>query len=692
MLMALLVVAFSMNVTSCKDDDNDEQRRADAEVLDTQEAQTAWRWLCALTNEQTLSDNWAQKTYEPTIGVASEQNALTRLVIVSSLDEAMTDFASMADVEVSRLTSTVTVQTAGVGRLTWTPSPQGAQNLAEVEVDTKLIPQLQKIVYCTSEQTGQNGLIWDSMKGVAYYRLGDVVCDEKGYYWVCVRPSFAPDKGDSHWINVFNAAESGDYKSIPSEYVCGKYNYLEKYGFQTIKLPLKIPYSRKHIHNFTNLIWALLQPGNYHSLVGEGNGLCGFKYTYHGEKFLNDVNKFWNEKIEGFDIWQKIFNTSYGDMQNLHSMRFFYKDYSWWWGNEATMWSYIADNYEQTMQGSESGDKDSYNVVDNGFDVNFLAHDPLSQGKYMQSQFGGTWILRYKSGAQLCKDGKYDPYDKLTGCTDIYCYNKKKNVKVGKNEEQETENKFKTVAEPLKAPQVGCVIGSDGRFYESPTVAEDLGLKAVAMVVYYGDEGSVEIGISHRNYRGMAIAMQDLNNQRYQIDWKDDMVCKTGSRSATEPLATAMDGHQGTYVMTTGCMENHTHPAATECFKYAAFDKGIREEYGFSEWFIPSAGQMIMALQTMGLTYDDGRHAFSGDHQTSVANDKLTSWGMKANGLFKTGTRYMTTTQVLGQDKAGNRVYSEYYSFRFNSSYDGIEILSTWKNMDDVAVRPFILF
>lgn len=103
-------------------------------MLDTQEAQTAWRWLCALTNEQTLSDNWAQKTYEPTIGVASEQNALTRLVIVSSIDEAMTDFASMADVEVSRLTSTVTVQTAGVGRLTWTPSPQGAQNLADVAV------------------------------------------------------------------------------------------------------------------------------------------------------------------------------------------------------------------------------------------------------------------------------------------------------------------------------------------------------------------------------------------------------------------------------------------------------------------------------------------------------------------------------------------------------------------------------
>ena len=60
MLMAALVCGLSLSVTSCKDDDDDntsEQRNADADPLDTPEAQTAWRWLCALTDAQTLESN-----------------------------------------------------------------------------------------------------------------------------------------------------------------------------------------------------------------------------------------------------------------------------------------------------------------------------------------------------------------------------------------------------------------------------------------------------------------------------------------------------------------------------------------------------------------------------------------------------------------------------------------------------------
>ena len=48
---------------------------------------------------------------------------------------------------------------------------------------------------------------------------------------MCVRPSFTPadskegkSKGDSHWINVFNAAESGGGKLMPAENVLEKVN------------------------------------------------------------------------------------------------------------------------------------------------------------------------------------------------------------------------------------------------------------------------------------------------------------------------------------------------------------------------------------------------------------------------------------------------------------------------------------
>jgi len=74
MLMAVLMCGLATTVVSCSDDDNDnksEQRNEDADPLDTDEANVAWRWLSALTSAQTLPDDWAKKSYEPTVGVAS---------------------------------------------------------------------------------------------------------------------------------------------------------------------------------------------------------------------------------------------------------------------------------------------------------------------------------------------------------------------------------------------------------------------------------------------------------------------------------------------------------------------------------------------------------------------------------------------------------------------------------------------
>ena len=270
MLMVALMSGLSQFVTSCKDDDDkntSEERNNDADPLDTDEAQTAWRWLCALTNAKTLDNNWSSKTYEPTVGVASENNANTRIVVVADLDEAKSKFASLSGVGVNELGGELTVSQAGVGKLVWTPSKAGAQNLAEVTVDTKLIPRLTKIVYCTEDQVGVNGgLFGDTVTGTAYYRLGDVVEDSEGYYWVCVRPSF--DQGDkvkSHWINIFNGSETGkstkdEWMYIPDENVYSKYNNLEKYERRTILLPTKLKYSREHINNLANLVFALLDP------------------------------------------------------------------------------------------------------------------------------------------------------------------------------------------------------------------------------------------------------------------------------------------------------------------------------------------------------------------------------------------------------------------------------------------------
>ena len=103
MFLAMLIVSTG-TVTSCKDDDDDkasDELRTDP--LATEDALVAQRWICALTDVSELSSSWNNKTYEATIGTASEENAHTRLVVVDDIDEARQHFADLADVETSKL-------------------------------------------------------------------------------------------------------------------------------------------------------------------------------------------------------------------------------------------------------------------------------------------------------------------------------------------------------------------------------------------------------------------------------------------------------------------------------------------------------------------------------------------------------------------------------------------------------------
>ena len=103
-LTAALVCGLAMNVTSCKDDDDDTNgNNSEVEATETDEAVAALRWLVALTDTRELTDNWASRTYEPTIGQASTQNELNRVKVVNDLEEAKIDFASLAGIDTEGL-------------------------------------------------------------------------------------------------------------------------------------------------------------------------------------------------------------------------------------------------------------------------------------------------------------------------------------------------------------------------------------------------------------------------------------------------------------------------------------------------------------------------------------------------------------------------------------------------------------
>ena len=619
MLMVTIVVGLGMSVTSCKDDDDDktsEQRNEDANPLDTDEAEVAWRWLSALTNAQSLPDDWAKKTFEPAVGVVSENNANTRIVVVADLDEAKTKFAGLADVATNQLGSEYTVSQSGVGKMTWTPSKAGAQNLAEVIVDTKLIPRLQKIIYCTSEQVGVNGLFSSNVKGTAYYRLGDVVEDKDGYYWVCVRPSFEQnDKGDSHWINIYNASESGKNQDegkihyiLPTN-INKEWDYLEKYNRRTIQLPTQLKYSREHMNNFTNLIWALLYPDAYATKVGTDpaltkNGLCGFDYLYHGKKFLGKVADFWDLPTNNhYNIWQILFNRTRQEMMGAETLCLNYQGYRWRVGRTGYVWVFNSkknDGFQKNIPGSESGDMVLCQFADNGYDIRRYTGDETAANSnaVMDPQFNGKtyhYVVRYAKGSDLIENGKYLPYSELTGCKDVYRYNQKTN--------KDTQSFLETDSiirndKPRNGVTSGDLIGQNGLFYASTTDAEADGTKPVAIVCYVNNDLPVETGT---NYYGLAIACKDLKESQ----WVD----KNISQTCTSKLIPEKSELAGVYnkdgIANTNKLKKctgHSHPFITVLSEAPKFTSDANKtKNGLSDWFIPSMGQWSTAMNGLGL-------------------------------------------------------------------------------------------
>ena len=455
-LMVALLCGITLSVTSCKDDDDDNtstQRNEDADPMDTDEAMVAWRWLSLLTDAETLEPNWASKTYTPNIGVASENNKNTRIVTVADLDEAKGKFADLAGVETSLLANDYTATQSGVGSLQWSPSPAGADNLAEVTVNIRTIPSLQKIIYCTTDQVGKNGWgLSGQVDKTAYYRFGDVICDrDKKQYWVCVRPAFAPgDKGESHWICIFNSQVSND---LPKANIYSKYNQVNKYDNRTIKLPTKLSSSREHMNNLANLVYALLDPAAYATKVGtdpnlHNNGLGGFDYQYHGELFLRSVSSYWNKTKTGAGktIWEVLFGRTRGQMKEMKNMIMYYNGYQWRVGQTGYLWEFKApkaNGFQRTAPGSEKGDMVLYNFGGEGFDITRYTYSEDfddAVGGPDRFDFDGNyrWVVVHAKGSELQKSGKYSPNEQINGFTDIYRYNAETGAKVHDALETET--------------------------------------------------------------------------------------------------------------------------------------------------------------------------------------------------------------------------------------------------------------
>jgi hypothetical protein len=704
-LVAALIGGLSMSVASCKDDDDDstsEQRNEDADPMDTDEAMVAWRWLSLLTDAETLESSWASKTYTPNIGVASENNQNTRIVTVADLDEAKGKFADLAGVETSLLANDYTATQSGVGSLQWSPSPAGADNLAEVTVNIRTIPSLQKIIYCTTDQVGKNGWgLSGQVDKTAYYRFGDVICDrDKKQYWVCVRPAFAPgDNGESHWICIFNRPADND---LPEANIYTKYNKADKYGNRTIKLPTKLSSSREHMNNLANLVYALLDPGAYATKVGtdpnlHNNGLGGFDYQYHGQRFLTNVARFWDNTTitTGLNIWQLLFNRTHEQMADMTNMILLYNGYQWRVGQTGYVWEYKApkaNGFQRTAPGSEKGDMVLYNFGGEGFDVtryiSSTGADGMAGGpKQFDDNGNYRWVVVHAKGSELQKSGKYSPNEQINGFNDVYRYNEKMGTQV--HDALETETSLEQQGGHAQAaPEVGNIIGADGNFYATKAQTEIQGGGALAIVMALSTKDKpLENGTQ---YNGLAMALFEPGNCFTDKMSEEEYDCGLNPHPTydyKEYLA-ELNGLAVTNQMADGCGKGHVHPAAGQARNYKkVFTVEGRQRHNFSPWFIPSFGQFLRAFEGLGFVIPIGEIP-SNETVNGYINGAVEIF--KAAGMnWKEGNVVCMSTCSLHPSSEANNVF--FVQGHWYANFRKLENFS-FGGVTTHPVCPFILF
>lgn len=153
----------------------------------------------------------------------------------------------------------------------------------------------------------------------------------------------------------------------------------------------------------------------------------------------------------------------------------------------------------------------------------------------------------------------------------------------------------------------GYLVASNGQFYSKKSAADLAHATPVAMIVYTGKAGDIETGtqynalaMSLEKYYGyewssMSATMDNCTGEAIGIDDLESMSGLLNGMAMTQRLA----NHE--------CNASHQHPAAEFV---AGMDKPVQGE-NFSKWFIPSAGQYILAMKGQG--YKMGENAaFSG--------------------------------------------------------------------------------
>ena len=498
-LLVPVILSLGLGITSCvKDPTPEEQQKQKKE-----QASRFWKVAGQLVSVDDITDDYQDKTFEPTIGTPAAGDPLTRIVSTNSLRAAVERFNRLVDGSITNETGTYTFDNPDVGTLTWTKNSDG-KAWATVDVNIKQIPRLKTIVYQSPEQGNENG----KFDGKSYYRFGDVVKRTyKGVeeYWICVRPCFGPEgKEKSHWVCV-NALPEGDDGNV--------FKYDSENWTGHFWIPTELGTNKEHMQGFAEMLYAICQPGNWERNVSlySTEGIFGpdglpFFHDFHGSNLYLHNKYFWQNVQDAWirnNIAQKALNLGgLGDLaDNIESdgVNLLYYGYSWWtwWDDELTLYqaSYTNGSSNEELNLHHA----SYDeIVKNVNGIAKLDFRKMGSNKDDYKAFFGDnklrWVIRHATGAELSETGDHGPQQPLSGVEEVYRYYHDVYTIQDLNDlegPEETPDPYFNPGGAFNAPQDGsgtylmgdvvkdeqgnrwiCVLGSPWNEYTAPMVSD----------------------------------------------------------------------------------------------------------------------------------------------------------------------------------------------------------------------------
>ena len=709
----------ALTLTSCKDDDNDslspEEQAEKQQAELTEKATKFWNVVGQLVGTTQATDDYENRTYEATIGTAVSGNETVRRLFTNDLETAADRFCNLAGLD----EGTVTTETASytwsdpdVGTLTYTKTDNSA-SLATVDVNIRQVPGLRQIVYLTPEQAGDNSGDYYN----CYYRFGDVISRKNSSgideLWVCVRPSFEPEKkGDSHWITL---------SPLPKENIL-EYTSSNK---KTYRLPKNLGVNYEQMQNLAEMAYAMASPGDWLKNIADNprtsifnKGVPMFhdfdksKITYTSSEFWERVSQGWSDASvqvsdKNTNLWYAVFGMSRTDMQgrivlNKGALRFIHSSAKWstWTSNSPTIYEAVYRNGSKEKSNMHEEARTSYTtqVVYKGSpsldvkldfveeitpDANFIINTAFFKDDDRH------YVIRHATGKELAKltNTTYSSKAPISGYEEVYNYNKK----YGKQVNAKCETRDSILNEKKNSsdtPQVGYAIGKNGKFYSNYFSANADHTEPVALIVYVGKKGSADT--SSDEYTGLAMALRTITKVELKegVPGIDNDFCACGQIEDIAEAKYVLDGVTATKQMAEGCSRNHIHPAAQQCLEFNDIDAATRKANNLSDWFIPTLGQWLLAIEGLEAKKTDQDDEWEATEEWNFNMSLINSVSNPINFDFEyKDDVYWSSTQRKGVTD------NSQFAMRFFKYGDENRMKPIFKKKTETArLRPFIAF